>query len=77
MDGKTLPNVLSPCGRYRPPLTRVLFYMNIKYVTARQIILPDNVPKAIQNKMCILSQDFFQKEGASEAKKHTDFLFAN
>ena len=28
--------------------------------------------RAIQNKLCVLSQDFFQKEGASEAKKtHT------
>ncbi len=29
--------------------------------------------KAIQNKLCVLSQDFFQKEGASEAKKHTQW----
>ena len=27
--------------------------------------------KAIQNKLCVLSQDFLRKEGASEAEKHT------
>ena len=29
--------------------------------------------KAIQNKLCVLSQDFIQKEGVNEAKKHTQW----
>ncbi len=42
------------------------FYLNLPIMRSTTIHA-----KAIQNKLCTLSQDFFQKERASEAKKHT------